>query len=95
MVCVGEVWSARGGRNIGRDVAGEDPCQDPGLEFEGPAIADLVVEEGVGQEARHALLVGQEEFLPSGRREVDGVTRADEVVELDHAIVDGLSLIPL
>ncbi len=74
---------------VGGDFLGEGFCEDAGLDFEGAAVGDLVVEDGVADEVVHALFVGEvEAFAPVGG-EVDGFAGGDEVVWGDHAVVDG------
>ncbi len=73
-----------------RDFAGQGLAKQPGLEFKGAAVADFVVEYGVGQQRTHALFVDLEEALASRRGEVDGVARSDEISFCDDAIIDAV-----
>ncbi len=57
------------------NLAGQGLGEDAGLKFQRPTVADLVVKQRMGQQSGHALLVGEEELLPPGRRQVHRLAR--------------------
>ena len=73
-----------------RDFAGQGFAEQPSLEFERSAVADFVVEDGMGQERAHALFVDLEEAFASRRGEVDGIARPDKVVFGNDAVIDAV-----
>lgn len=84
----GELSDQEGG--VFGDFGGQGFGEDAGLEFEGAAVADFVIEEGMGDERVHALFIDLEKSFASGGGEIDGLAGADEVLFGDDAVVDAV-----